>query len=142
MNLIEALKRNLVLEDKQRRSKEHLYQKKLDDLFTEVRELKTAMVESTKSSQDDFDSEDEQMKPLNLGEPVTGTQRSSYQTKPTKSSRRRHHKKIRHTHRRHHLHPHPYETTIEDDDIEDSPCLLYTSPSPRDATLSRMPSSA
>ena len=24
----------------------------------------------------------------------------------------------------------------------DSPCLLYTSPSPRDATLSRMPSSA
>ena len=25
---------------------------------------------------------------------------------------------------------------------EDSPCLLYTSPSPRDATLSRMPSSA
>ena len=28
----------------------------------------------------------------------------------------------------------------EDDDLED--CLLYTSPSPRDATLSRMPSSA
>ena len=26
--------------------------------------------------------------------------------------------------------------------IEDTPCLLYTSPSPRDATLSRMPSSA
>ena len=26
--------------------------------------------------------------------------------------------------------------------IEDSVCLLYTSPSPRDATLSRMPSSA
>ena len=25
---------------------------------------------------------------------------------------------------------------------EDYPCLLYTSPSPRDATLSRMPSSA
>ena len=25
---------------------------------------------------------------------------------------------------------------------EDNPCLLYTSPSPRDATLSRMPSSA
>ena len=25
---------------------------------------------------------------------------------------------------------------------KDSPCLLYTSPSPRDATLSRMPSSA
>ena len=25
---------------------------------------------------------------------------------------------------------------------EDTPCLLYTSPSPRDATLSRMPSSA
>ena len=24
----------------------------------------------------------------------------------------------------------------------DNPCLLYTSPSPRDATLSRMPSSA
>ena len=24
----------------------------------------------------------------------------------------------------------------------DTPCLLYTSPSPRDATLSRMPSSA
>ena len=26
--------------------------------------------------------------------------------------------------------------------IQGSPCLLYTSPSPRDATLSRMPSSA
>ena len=26
--------------------------------------------------------------------------------------------------------------------VEDYPCLLYTSPSPRDATLSRMPSSA
>ena len=26
--------------------------------------------------------------------------------------------------------------------IESYPCLLYTSPSPRDATLSRMPSSA
>ena len=25
---------------------------------------------------------------------------------------------------------------------EETPCLLYTSPSPRDATLSRMPSSA
>ena len=25
---------------------------------------------------------------------------------------------------------------------KDNPCLLYTSPSPRDATLSRMPSSA
>ena len=27
-------------------------------------------------------------------------------------------------------------------ELEDHPCLLYTSPSPRDATLSRMPSSA
>ena len=27
-------------------------------------------------------------------------------------------------------------------DIQLDPCLLYTSPSPRDATLSRMPSSA
>ena len=26
--------------------------------------------------------------------------------------------------------------------VEHDPCLLYTSPSPRDATLSRMPSSA
>ena len=26
--------------------------------------------------------------------------------------------------------------------VEQNPCLLYTSPSPRDATLSRMPSSA
>ena len=40
---------------------------------------------------------------------------------------------------------------LEDSDIArarkfniewDNPCLLYTSPSPRDATLSRMPSSA
>ena len=30
----------------------------------------------------------------------------------------------------------------EDDDGEEDACLLYTSPSPRDATLSRMPSSA
>ena len=28
------------------------------------------------------------------------------------------------------------------DNIKDYNCLLYTSPSPRDATLSRMPSSA
>ena len=28
------------------------------------------------------------------------------------------------------------------DGFKSSPCLLYTSPSPRDATLSRMPSSA
>ena len=35
------------------------------------------------------------------------------------------------------------EIRIEDDDLEDlKTCLLYTSPSPRDATLSRMPSSA
>ena len=27
-------------------------------------------------------------------------------------------------------------------DVDDKTCLLYTSPSPRDATLSRMPSSA
>ena len=27
-------------------------------------------------------------------------------------------------------------------DLDDNRCLLYTSPSPRDATLSRMPSSA
>ena len=30
----------------------------------------------------------------------------------------------------------------DDDDDDDNDCLLYTSPSPRDATLSRMPSSA
>ena len=31
---------------------------------------------------------------------------------------------------------------MTDDTMRLSPCLLYTSPSPRDATLSRMPSSA
>ena len=35
------------------------------------------------------------------------------------------------------------ETDHEDEDHgDDTRCLLYTSPSPRDATLSRMPSSA
>ena len=34
------------------------------------------------------------------------------------------------------------ETPILKDFIKDKDCLLYTSPSPRDATLSRMPSSA
>ena len=34
------------------------------------------------------------------------------------------------------------ETTIQVRDLIIHPCLLYTSPSPRDATLSRMPSSA
>ena len=33
------------------------------------------------------------------------------------------------------------ELSLIDDDV-DTTCLLYTSPSPRDATLSRMPSSA
>ena len=32
--------------------------------------------------------------------------------------------------------------TIKEDFTEDNPCLLYTSPSPRDGLLSRMPSSA
>ena len=37
----------------------------------------------------------------------------------------------------------PYETVYDREVITDKlPCLLYTSPSPRDATLSRMPSSA
>ena len=35
-----------------------------------------------------------------------------------------------------------YEFLIMDDCSTDNTCLLYTSPSPRDATLSRMPSSA
>ena len=40
------------------------------------------------------------------------------------------------------LAPDSAQTTIIDDDGWCSLCLLYTSPSPRDATLSRMPSSA
>ena len=40
----------------------------------------------------------------------------------------------------------PEVVAIEDEslieDLKDNICLLYTSPSPRDATLSRMPSSA
>ena len=36
----------------------------------------------------------------------------------------------------------PTEAGISLDAIEHFACLLYTSPSPRDATLSRMPSSA
>ena len=35
-----------------------------------------------------------------------------------------------------------FEAYLNESDEENSPCLLYTSPSPRDATLSRMPSSA
>ena len=36
-----------------------------------------------------------------------------------------------------------YELQLEAENLEDVyTCLLYTSPSPRDATLSRMPSSA
>ena len=41
--------------------------------------------------------------------------------------------------------PHPMrfqEATSVATDSNDNVCLLYTSPSPRDATLSRMPSSA
>ena len=35
------------------------------------------------------------------------------------------------------------DTALREDDLdEERACLLYTSPSPRDATLSRMPSSA
>ena len=34
------------------------------------------------------------------------------------------------------------EDDEDEDEDEDEDCLLYTSPSPRDATLSRMPSSA
>ena len=34
------------------------------------------------------------------------------------------------------------ETEIKTVDSKNNNCLLYTSPSPRDATLSRMPSSA
>ena len=35
-----------------------------------------------------------------------------------------------------------YEFTIDDWEEKYKPCLLYTSPSPRDGLLSRMPSSA
>ena len=35
-----------------------------------------------------------------------------------------------------------YNWEIKDDTVVPKACLLYTSPSPRDATLSRMPSSA
>ena len=35
-----------------------------------------------------------------------------------------------------------FELMLLNDDLRDMVCLLYTSPSPRDATLSRMPSSA
>ena len=34
------------------------------------------------------------------------------------------------------------DINVDDDQVDDRICLLYTSPSPRDATLSRMPSSA
>ena len=34
------------------------------------------------------------------------------------------------------------DNEVVDERLMDSGCLLYTSPSPRDATLSRMPSSA
>ena len=36
----------------------------------------------------------------------------------------------------------PLVITPENEGIQDSTCLLYTSPSPRDGLLSRMPSSA
>ena len=39
-------------------------------------------------------------------------------------------------------HPEAYRTYNIDRNINYTNCLLYTSPSPRDATLSRMPSSA
>ena len=35
-----------------------------------------------------------------------------------------------------------YEIIFVDDSTDDTPCLLYTSPSPRDKRQSRMPSSA
>ena len=38
--------------------------------------------------------------------------------------------------------PAPKDSFSEETDYWDTICLLYTSPSPRDATLSRMPSSA
>ena len=34
------------------------------------------------------------------------------------------------------------DITVDIDQVQTGSCLLYTSPSPRDATLSRMPSSA
>ena len=42
----------------------------------------------------------------------------------------------------HNSHDLPAPVISGSDITEDLPCLLYTSPSPRDATLSRMPSSA
>ena len=35
-----------------------------------------------------------------------------------------------------------YSNSVQDSSNQEDNCLLYTSPSPRDATLSRMPSSA
>ena len=39
-------------------------------------------------------------------------------------------------------HPDPYYAALQVMKMGANSCLLYTSPSPRDATLSRMPSSA
>ena len=36
----------------------------------------------------------------------------------------------------------PHQPNLDSEDDDNDICLLYTSPSPRDATLSRMPSSA
>ena len=145
VNLIEALKRNLILEDKQRRNKEHLYQKKLDALFKEVRQLKSAMAEEKTSndginSEDDFD--DQGNDSFHVGEPVTGTQRSSpYPVAPTKSSFSKRHKKTRHHHRRrqhHHYHLQPYEKTIKDEDISHSPVFGAAQITPSDASVAQM----
>ena len=40
------------------------------------------------------------------------------------------------------LQPEPVDPNLTGFTVQMDPCLLYTSPSPRDATLSRMPSSA
>jgi len=47
VKLIDALKKSLIVEDKHRRLKEHMYQRKFKDLFHEVRELKESLARST-----------------------------------------------------------------------------------------------
>ena len=61
VKLIDALKKSLIVEDKHRRLKEHMYQRKFHDLFHEVKELKASLARSAtvKSLLNDNDIENE-----------------------------------------------------------------------------------
>eukprot|EP00111_Clytia_hemisphaerica_P003026 TCONS_00008612-protein len=110
IQLIDALKRNLIMEDKHRKMKEHMYQRKLDRLFHEVNKLKSVLGNTNIAAKADLNKVD--------------TKKNKYtpqRSKPSMIGQKRHQKHITRRQHRHHRLRKPELNFV--DEIED-PSLI------------------